>query len=47
MHVLDMLKLMGNVGLVILVLSGEQVGFAGRPGRRKVRVRAPLRGRLL
>ena len=46
-RVLGRLELLGNVGLVILVLSGEQVGFAGRPGRRKVRVRAPLRGRLL
>ena len=44
-HVLDRLKLLGNAGLVILVLSGEQGHFGGKPGRMKGTGRAALWGR--
>ena len=47
MRVLDTSKMLGNVGLVILVLSGERGHFGGKPGRMKGRVRAPLLGRPL
>ena len=47
MHVLYTSKMLGNVGLGILVLSGEQGRFGGKPGRMKGRVRAPLLGSLL
>ena len=42
MHVLDTSKRLGNVGLVILVLSGEQGHFGEKPGRMKGRGRAAL-----
>ena len=47
MHVLGTAKMLGNGGLVILVLSEERGHFGGKPGRMKGRVRAPLLGRPL
>ena len=44
-HVLDRLMLLGNAGLVILVLSEEQEHFGEKPGRMKGTGRAALWGR--
>ena len=44
-HVLDRLKLLGNVGLVILVLSEEQGHFGRKLGRMKETGRAASWGR--
>ena len=44
-HVLDRSKLLDNAGLVILVLSGEQVHFGGKLGRMMGMGRAALWGR--
>ena len=47
MRVLGTSKMLGNGGLVILVLSEERGHFGGKPGRMKGRVRAALLGRPL